>query len=91
MAVAVRAQLLRVELLLAASEPDDEGNLPPAASEPDDEGNLPPAASEPDDEGNLPPAASAPAEAECAAEDEAIEVDEPAALPVIPGQVQLGF
>jgi hypothetical protein len=91
MAVAVRAQLLQVELLLAASEPDDEGNLPPAASEPDDEGNLPPAASEPDDEGNLPPAASAPAEAECAAEDEAIEVDEPAALPVIPGQVQLGF
>jgi hypothetical protein len=57
MAVAVRAQLMHVELLLAASEPAD------------------------DDE----PVASEPVEAECAATDEAVELDPPSA------QVQLGF
>ena len=34
MAVAVRAQLLQVELLLAASEPDDEAVVLPAPSAP---------------------------------------------------------
>ena len=34
MAVAVRAQLTQVELLLAASEPDDDGRRLPAPSEP---------------------------------------------------------
>ena len=77
MAIAVRAQLLQVELLLAASKPDDEPDPAPAASTP----------AEADPE----PAPDPAVEAECSADDEAVEFEPFVAPPPIPGQVQLGF
>jgi hypothetical protein len=63
MAIAVRAQLTQVELLLADSEPEDDVEAEPVAS--------------------------AATEAECSAEDAAVEVD--AFASPLPGQAQLGF